>query len=95
MAFQIHLAVPKTRDLIENLACLLILDRSSNSIVRAREVALGLELHIAHEVILRAFDEAVIAKFVFHLAEKNATCIHVRLRQNAVVLPISHHAPNL
>lgn len=44
MALQEHLTVPQTGYVVVNLASLLVLDSTANGIVRARKVALGLEL---------------------------------------------------
>lgn len=41
-----HLAVPETRDFIEYFPRLFILNRSSNGVVGAREVALGFEFNV-------------------------------------------------
>lgn len=79
MALQEHFAVPQTGYIVINLAGLLVLDRSANGIVRSREVALGLELQIGHQVVLRAPDKAVVAELVLHFSEQYSAGIHVRL----------------
>jgi hypothetical protein len=84
VVLQIHLAVPQTRNLVVDLAGLLVLDRPRNGVVRAGEVALGLELDVAHEVVLGALDEAVVAELVLHFSEQDAAGVHVGLRQDAI-----------
>lgn len=83
MILQKHLAIPETRKFIVYLTRLIIFDGPGNSIVRAREVPLCFEFDVTHKVVLGAFDEAVIAEFIFHLSEENTARIHVRLCQMA------------
>lgn len=83
MALQEHFAVPQTGYVVVNLASLFVLDRTANGIVRAREVALGLELQIGHKVVFGASDKAVVAELVLHFSEQNSAGVHIRLRQNA------------
>ena len=79
----VHFAVPEAGQLVVDLSRLFVLDCSTNGVVSAREVALGLKLDVRNEVILRAPHIAVVAKFVLHFSEKDASGVHVRLRQDA------------
>lgn len=75
----VHLAVPKARQLIQDLPSLLILDHAADGIICAREVTFGLEFNVGHEVVLRAPHITVIAKLVLHFAKQDTTRVHVGL----------------
>lgn len=79
----VHLAVPETGQFIVYLAGLFVLNCPTDSVVSTREVALGLEFDVGNEIVLWAPHVAVVAQLVFHLSEKNAAGVHIRLRQDA------------
>lgn len=79
----VHLAVPETGQFIVYLTGLFVLDCATDSVISTRKVALCLEFDVGNEVVLWAPHVAVVAKFVFHLSEKNTAGVHIRLRQDA------------
>lgn len=79
----IHLPIPQSRKFVKNLSGLFIFNRSTDRIISAREIPLGLELDVGHEVILGTTHITVIAQLIFHLPKKNATRIHIGLGNDA------------
>ena len=82
-----HLPVPHTRKLVVHLSSLLIPDGPANRIISTGEVALGFELNVRNQVVLRASDVAVISQFILHLPEENTAGVHVGLSQDTT--PVS------
>jgi hypothetical protein len=79
----IHLPIPQSGKLVEDLSRLLVFDYSSDGVISAREVSLGLELDIGHEVVLGTTHVAVIAKLVLHFSKEDAARIHIGLGHDA------------
>ena len=78
-----HLLAPQPRELVENLACMVVLDDAANGVVRAADPALGLEVDVGRQPQLGAPHKAVVPKLILHLAKQNAPGVHVRLREDA------------
>ena len=85
-ALDVHFFIPQTRKFIVDFPGLLVPDRASDGIVGARKVSLCLEFYIRDESVLWTSDKAVISELVLHFPKKNASCIHIRLRQDAVCI---------
>jgi hypothetical protein len=64
-----HFTVPKPRKFIVNFPGLLILDRPTNGVIGAGEVALCFEFDIRDKVILRTPHKAMVSKLILHLSE--------------------------
>jgi hypothetical protein len=79
----IHLAIPKTRNLIVYFSGFFILDSSTNGVVGSRKVPLGFEFDIRDKIVLGTSHEAMISKLILHLSEEDTPGVHVWLRQNA------------
>lgn len=84
--FNAHLPVPHTRKLVVYLSGLFVFDGPANRIVSTGKVALGLELNVRNQVILRASDIAVISQLILHFPEENAAGVHVGLRQDTTAV---------
>jgi hypothetical protein len=66
----------------------LILDISPYSVVRPTKISFRFELKISNQAGLRTPNVAMISKLVFHLAEEDASRIHVGLCHKAVQVSI-------
>lgn len=84
--FNGHLPIPHTRKLVVYLSGLFVLDGPANRIVSTGKVALGLELNVRNQVVLRTPDIAVISELILHLPEENTAGVHVRLRQDTTAV---------
>lgn len=81
--FNKHLSVPESSYLEQVLVRLRVPDKSCDGVVRASEIALGLEFDICHQPRFRRPQECMITKLVLHLSEQDASRVHVWLRDEA------------
>ena len=75
----VHLLVPVTAELEQVLSTLGVLDMTSNSVVCSSHPALDLEVNLSFQTQLRAANVGVVTKLVLHLAEQDASGVHVGL----------------
>lgn len=76
--------MPVAREFEKVLIRLDLFDDTTDRVVASTEVTFRLEFKIGDETELRALDKTMVAELVLHLAEEDASCIHIRLCDEAV-----------
>lgn len=75
----VHLLVPVTAELEQILSTLGVLDMTANSVVCSGHPTLDLEVNLSFQAQFGTADVGMVTKLVLHLAEQDASCIHVGL----------------
>lgn len=78
-----HFLTPESRQLVQDLTGVLVLDSAANSVVCTADPALGLEFNVGREAKLRTAYKTVVPQLVLHFAKQNAAGVHIGLCQSA------------
>ena len=78
--------MPRSGKLIQSLSSPFVPDCTPYRIVRSAKVTFDLKLDVGNQAILGTSYFAMIAQLIFHLAEQDASCVHIWLRQETGLL---------